>query len=161
VNDPNAELSVRDWPGGERTAIPREQWAFAHDEHGAPVPDPNHIWLEGGFDAGKVYEVVYTTNTCPVVGTGLLAMRECTAFLHHASEADGNPCAGRIERTYSYGRSQSGRFIRHFLYHGLNRTRRDARCLMACCHRSRADGAASSTTASPSRRTSPPRASGT
>ena len=29
VNDPEAELSVRDWPGGARTRIPREQWAFA------------------------------------------------------------------------------------------------------------------------------------
>jgi len=83
VNEPDAELSVRDWPGGEKTSIPREQWAFARDEHGAPVPDPAYIWLEGGFDAGKVYEVVYTTNTCPVVGAGLLAMRDFTAFLHH------------------------------------------------------------------------------
>ena len=120
VNDPDAELSVRDWPGGERTVIPREQWAFARDEHGAPVPDPAYVWLEGGFEAGKVYEVVYRTNTCPVVGAGLLAMRDFTAFLHHGSEADGNPCAGRIDRTHGYGVSQSGRFIRHFLYLGLN-----------------------------------------
>jgi len=120
VNEPDAELSVRDWPGGEKTSIPREQWAFARDEHGAPVPDPAYIWLEGGFDAGKVYEVVYTTNTCPVVGAGLLAMRDFTAFLHHGSAEAGNPCAGRIERTYGYGVSQSGRFLRHFLYLGLN-----------------------------------------
>ena len=120
VNDPEAELSVRDWPGGARTTIPREQWAFARDEHGAPVPDPAYVWLEGGFEPGKVYEVVYTTNTCPVVGAGLLAMRDFTAFLHHGSEADGNPCAGRIDRTHGYGVSQSGRFIRHFLYLGLN-----------------------------------------
>ena len=126
VNDPEAELSVRDWPGGERTTIPREQWAFARDPssvgtgYGAPVPDPAYVWLEGGFEPGKVYEVVYRTNTCPVVGTGLLAMRDFTAFRHHGSEEDGNPCAGRIDRAYSYGRSQSGRFIRHFLYLGLN-----------------------------------------
>jgi hypothetical protein len=120
LNDPDAELSVRDWPGGERTVIPREQWAFARDEHGAPAPDPAYIWLEGGFDAGKVYEVVYTTNTCPVVGAGLLAMRDFTAFLRHGTAEAGNPCAGRIQRTYGYGVSQSGRFLRHFLYLGLN-----------------------------------------
>ena len=126
LDDPDASLSVRDWPGGERTVIPREQWAFAHDPSsvgtgfGAPVADPSHVWLEGGFEPGKVYEVVYETNTCPVVGTGLLAMRDFTAFLRHGSEAEGNPCAGRIARTYSFGRSQSGRFVRHFLYHGLN-----------------------------------------
>jgi hypothetical protein len=120
VNDPDAQLSVRDWPGGERTSIPREQWAFARDEHGAPVADAAYVWLEGGFEPGKVYEVIYRTNTCPVVGTGLLAMRDFTAFLHHGSADDGNPCAGRIDRTYDYGRSQSGRFMRHFLYLGLN-----------------------------------------
>ena len=119
-DDPEAELSVRDWPGGERTPIPRERWRFARDDGGRPIPDAEYVWLEGGFQPGKVYEVVYRTNTCPVVGTGLLAMRDFTAFLHHGSEQDGNPCAGRIDRTYSYGRSQSGRFIRHFLYLGLN-----------------------------------------
>jgi Alpha/beta hydrolase domain len=120
LDDPEAELSVRDWPGGERTTIPREQWAFARDEHGAPVPDPAYVWLEGGFEPGKVYELVYRTDTCPVVGTGLLAVRDFTAFLRHASEAAGNPCAGRIDRTHGYGVSQSGRFLRHFLYLGLN-----------------------------------------
>jgi hypothetical protein len=127
LDDPEAELSVRDWPGGERTTIPRAQWAFARDPSsvragcGSPVPDPAYLWLEGGFEPGKVYEVVYRTNTCPVVGTGLLAMRDFTAFLHHGSAVDGNPCAGRIDRTHGYGVSQSGRFLRHFLYLGLNR----------------------------------------
>ncbi len=120
LDDANAVLSVRDWPGGPRTTIPREQWQFARDEHGAPVPDPAYVWLEGGFEPGKLYEVVYETDTCPVVGTGLLAMRDFTAFLRHGSEAEGNPCAGRIGRTYGYGVSQSGRFLRHFLYTGLN-----------------------------------------
>jgi hypothetical protein len=111
---------VRDWSGGERTTIPREQWAFARDQHGAPVPDPAYVWLEGGFEPGKVYEVVYQTDTCPVVGTGLLAMRDFTSFLHHGSEAQGNPCAGRIDRAHGYGVSQSGRFLRHYLSLGLN-----------------------------------------
>ena len=120
VNDPDAELSVRDWPGGPKTTIQRDRWAFARDHRGEPVPDPAYLWLEGGFEPGKVYEVVYRTNTCPVVGTGMLAMRDFTAFLHHGSEAEGNPCAGRIDRTHGYGVSQSGRFLRHFLSLGLN-----------------------------------------
>ncbi|MGE3913973.1 MAG: alpha/beta hydrolase domain-containing protein, partial [Chloroflexota bacterium] len=120
LNDPDAVLSVREWPGGPKTVIPREQWTFGRDEHGSPAPDPAYIWLEGGFEAGKVYEIVYTTNTCPVVGTGLLAVRDFSAFLHHGTTAEGNPCAGRIQRAYGYGVSQSGRFLRHFLYQGLN-----------------------------------------
>ncbi len=120
LDDPAAALSVRDWPGGPRTIIPRDQWQFARDENGTAVPDRAYIRLEGGFEPGKMYEIVYETDTCPVVGTGLLAMRDFTAFLHHGTDAEGNPCAGSIQRTYGYGVSQSGRFLRHFLYLGLN-----------------------------------------
>jgi hypothetical protein len=120
LDQPDASLTVRDWPGGERTTIPRERWRFARDEGGTPVPDAAHLWLDGGFEPGKVYEIVYKTNTCPVVGTGLLAVRDVPAFLHHASADAGNPSAGRIERAYGHGVSQSGRFLRHFLYLGLN-----------------------------------------
>ena len=120
LHDPDAELTVRDWPGGPRTTIPRDRWRFAKDEGGNPVPSDSYVWLDGGFEPGRVYEVVYRTRTCPVVGTGLLAVRDFTAFLHHATAEAGNPCAGRVERAYGYGVSQSGRFLRHFLYLGLN-----------------------------------------
>jgi hypothetical protein len=120
VDDPSAVLTVRDWAGAERVTIPRERWRFARDEGGTPVADSNYVWLEGGFEAGKMYEVVFRTSNCPVVGTGLLAVRDFPAFLHHGTADEGNPCAGRIERAYGYGVSQSGRFLRHFLYLGLN-----------------------------------------
>jgi hypothetical protein len=54
-----------------------------------------------------------------VVGTGLLATRDCVAWLRHAPAAE-NPAAGRIDFAYATGRSQCGRFLRHFLYEGLN-----------------------------------------
>src|SRR6185295_14563182 len=59
-------------------------------------------------------------NNCPVAGVGLLSMRDFASFLRFASEADGNPCAGRLDRAYGYGISQSGRFLRLFLSLGLN-----------------------------------------
>ncbi len=118
LNDPDAVLTVRDWSGGPRVTIPRDQWRFARGGKD-PLPDDRHLWLSTEFKPGKVYEVVYRTRRCPVVGTGLLAVRDCVAFLHH-SDAAGNPCAGRIEKTYGFGMSQSGRFLRHFLFLGLN-----------------------------------------
>lgn len=120
VNDPNAVLTVRNWPYGSRTTIPRDRWRFAREDGGQPVADDAHVWLEDGFEPGKMYEVVYETRICPVVGAGLLAVRDAPAFLRHASAAEGNPCAGRLDTLYSFGMSQSGRFQRHFLYLGLN-----------------------------------------
>ncbi|MGI8854481.1 MAG: alpha/beta hydrolase domain-containing protein [Thermomicrobiales bacterium] len=118
VNDPDAVLTVRDWPGGPRTTIPRDRWRFARGT-ADPVPDDAHLWLGTEFKPGKVYEVIYRTCRCPVVGTGLLAVRDTVSFLHYSDAAD-DPCAGRIEKTYGFGTSQSGRFLRHFLSLGLN-----------------------------------------
>ncbi len=120
VHQADAVLTTRAWQGGERTVVPRDQWQFARDEAGQPVPDASRVWLAGGFQPGVWYEVIYQTNNCPVAGVGLLAMRDFTAFLRHASEADGNPCVGRLDRAYSYGVSQSGRFLRLYLSLGLN-----------------------------------------
>ncbi|MGI8856639.1 MAG: alpha/beta hydrolase domain-containing protein [Thermomicrobiales bacterium] len=118
VNDAAATLTVRDWPDGPRTTIPRDQWRFAYGGT-EPTSDDTHLWLGTQFQPGKVYELIYRTRRCPVVGAGLLAVRDTVSFLRH-SDATDNPCAGRIEKTYAFGMSQSGRLLRHFLHLGLN-----------------------------------------
>jgi hypothetical protein len=119
VNEPTAEMTVRESVAGPRTVVPRDRWRFAREERGVRIGDDAHVWLEGGFQPGRWYEVTYTTRVCPVVGTGLLATRDCVAWLRHDASPD-NPAAGRIDSTYGFGRSQCGRFLRQFLYDGLN-----------------------------------------
>ena len=58
LNDPDAELTVRDRADGPRTTIRRDRWRFARDEAGRPAPADTHVWLDGGFEPGRVYEVV-------------------------------------------------------------------------------------------------------
>jgi hypothetical protein len=120
VDDPEARLLVRDGADGPRTEIPRTRWRFAREEDGRVVPDDTCVWLRDGFEPGRLYEVIYRTRICPVAGTGLLAVRDCVAFLRAAPAAEANPIAGMIDHTYGYGISQCGRFLRHFLYLGLN-----------------------------------------
>lgn len=55
VDDPDARLLVRASMYGEPEEIPREKWKFARDENGTPVTDPEHVWLDGGFEPGRVY----------------------------------------------------------------------------------------------------------
>src|SRR5262249_38598440 len=38
----------------------------------------------------------------------------------HGTLAEGNPCTGELDTTIAFGASQSGHFLRHFLYLGLN-----------------------------------------
>jgi hypothetical protein len=115
INEPTAELSVSDTRTGPGTVIPRGKWRFARDTRGQPIPDDTHVWLEGRFQPGKWYQVAYTTRICPVVGTGLLATRDCVSWLRYE-----RPFGRQLDFTYGFGRSQSGRFLRQFVYDGLN-----------------------------------------
>ena len=120
LNEPSAVLMQRDWPDGPPTIIPRDQWLFARWADGETVADRDYVCLPSGFQSGKVYEIIYNTIGAPVIGLGFLAMRDCTSFLRYGTEQQGNPCAGTIDRAYAFGASQSGRFVREFLYLGLN-----------------------------------------
>jgi hypothetical protein len=118
--DRDATMTVQDHEDAPPQTIPRDQWSFARVEGDRVVPDVNRIHLASGFVPGKVYQVVYTTTGAPVIGLGLIATRDIVSFLRYSSVQDGNPCAGHIQYAYSFGRSQSGRFLRDFLYVGLN-----------------------------------------
>jgi hypothetical protein len=120
LDDPEAILLVRGADDTPPQVIPRGQWSFAKIEAGQVVPDAAHIYLAAGFVPGKVYHVIYTTTGAPVIGLGLLTARDIVGFLRHGTAQQGNPCAGTIDRAYAFGASQSGRYLRQFLYLGLN-----------------------------------------
>ena len=54
------------------------------------------------------------------MGLGFTAVRDTASFLRWGASAAGNPCAGALDRAYVFGVSQSGRFLRHLLYLGLD-----------------------------------------
>jgi hypothetical protein len=120
ASDPDAVLTVRAHDFAPRQAIPRAQWQFARLEGGKVVPDAHHVYLPGGFQAGKIYECVYRTQKAPIVGLGLLAVREFVSFLRYGAEQVQNPCTDQFAHAYGFGISQSGRFLRHYLYLNLN-----------------------------------------
>ncbi len=97
VDEPQAALYVRDWEDGPDTAIPRHAWGFARKSTDGVVPSHEHIYLAGGFEPGKIYTVVYTAASAPVVGSTLLAVREAAVWLRHPSDL--NPIAEGDEAT--------------------------------------------------------------
>ena len=105
--------------------VPRTAWAFA-DCRTAPfpgVPDPERLCLKDGFETDKLYELVYTAKDPLVLGLGLAATRDITAFFRHATEDDAgtpNPVAGAVRHALSLGTSQSGNFIKTFIHLGFN-----------------------------------------
>jgi hypothetical protein len=105
--------------------IPNSQWAFA-DCTSTPfpgVPNPQKICLQNGFDTNHIYELVYSARDPIVMGLGLAALRDVSAFFHNATQDDNgtpNPLAGQITHTLLNGISQSGRLLRVYLELGFN-----------------------------------------
>ena len=109
------------------TAIPAAEWKFCgggtFDEPQPLQTLPVHICLKGGFNAAKLYQVVYTAKDPYVLGIGFAAWRDVASFFKYATKDDVgtvNPVAGRITHSIARGRSQSGNYARGWLHLGFN-----------------------------------------
>ena len=111
LEDREARLLVKEHAGAAAIELPRSTWRFS---------DSGHIALQRGFTPGAIYDVIYRSAEPPIVGLGFLAVRDAGAWLRWAEAASGNPCAGTVERAYLFGVSQTGRFLRHMLFLGLD-----------------------------------------
>ncbi len=123
VADPDAQenvMTVRDAVEAERRPVPRDRWGFGRLEAGAVVPDRSRVYLDGGFEPGQIYEVVYVSENPPLVGLGPTATRDLISYLKHGPPEPLSIPHGSIGRAIGFGSSQSGRFLRTFLYHGFN-----------------------------------------
>lgn len=113
-DDPVHVLTVRDGREAPRRTVPRERWRFVGATNGDPA-DRDAIALDGGFEVGKIYELVYRGTNPVVVGLGLGALRDVAAYAKHAADA-----VFPVRHTLAVGISQTGRLLRHFLYQGFN-----------------------------------------
>jgi hypothetical protein len=118
-------MTVRDSVEGPRRIVPRDQWRFARAEDGKPVADLTRVYMAAGFEPGKIYEVVYTSQDPPLVGLGPAAIRDAISLLKYGSADAVSIPPGAIDRALAWGVSQSGRFLRTYLYYGFNRDERN------------------------------------
>lgn len=119
MDEPGARLFDYEYEDAEPVLVAREQWRFAAGPVvGAPDVQGLDLQFDGGFVPGHIYRVVYTAVDPPVVGAGLLALRDAATFVR----AGGDSALGAgFERVLGYGVSQTARLLRHFLYAGMNR----------------------------------------
>ena len=94
---------------------------------GATSPDQILIHRPSGFDGGAIYELTYLARDPVVMGLAFASTRDVISFLRQEkSDPMGNPNplapngSPAIRYAYAFGRSQSGRFLRDFLYQGFN-----------------------------------------
>ncbi|MDH4066368.1 MAG: alpha/beta hydrolase domain-containing protein, partial [Acidobacteriota bacterium] len=113
-NSPDHVMYVRTLPTDTPQVVPRTRWRFA---------SASTVTLDGGFEAGRIYDVVYRARDPRVVGVGLAGTRDIVSFFKHATAATGNPAPG-LRYAIGWGVSQTGRFLRHFVYQGFNQDER-------------------------------------
>ena len=85
------------------------------------------IHRPAGFDAGAIYEFIYEARDPVVMGLAFASVRDLISFLRNDTEdahgnknpllLEGSPA---VDYAYGHGISQSGRFVRDFLYQGFN-----------------------------------------
>ena len=80
-----------------------------------------------GFDASAIYEFIYEARDPIVMGLAFASVRDLISFLRNDTEdaqGNANPLllegSPAIDYAYGLGISQSGRFVRDFLYQGYN-----------------------------------------
>ena len=103
-------MYVRTLPSDSPKVVARGRWRFTA---------PDTVTLDGGFEAGRIYDVVYMARDPRVIGVGLAGTRDLISFFKHGTTAGGNPSPG-IRFAIGWGVSQTGRFLRHFVYEGFN-----------------------------------------
>ncbi len=113
-DDPSAQLTVRDSPDGRRSVVPRYAWHFDNSLQG--------IDMSSGFTPGRIYEIVYEAEDPVVAGLGLAAVRDFVSFLKYGADVETLFSDERrfIKRSIGFGTSQSGRFLRQFVYDVFN-----------------------------------------
>ena len=115
LKEAGAAMTVRDRCDSERRAVARTDWEFA---------DAGSVRVKKPLEPGKIYEVVYTAKNATLVGLGPAAIRDFISFLKYGGPAAGIALLGDqrrfVKRAIGFGTSQSGRFLRTFLYYGFN-----------------------------------------
>lgn len=122
----NATLTIRERPDDPRQPIARDQFQV----HVTDVPSDSptqfpKVELEypAGMKPGWIYELIYEGQDPLVHGVCFASVRDLVAALKHGG-GDQHPFAKdsspRVNRALSFGVSQSGRFLREFLYTGFN-----------------------------------------
>jgi len=133
-NKTHALLTVREKSHGQRITVPSSEWEFASCVKDSRTgretikPSSKDLYLPSAFKPGVIYEFIYPAKNPLVLGLGFAVVRDLVSFLRYQSKdaagranplASGNKTTG-IRYAYGWGRSQSGRFLRDFVYHGFN-----------------------------------------
>ena len=121
-----ATLTWRLRPGDPRIPIPRDQFHLyvqeVESDRQGQLPRVD-LELPAGFEPGYLYELIYEARDPLVHGVTFASVRDLMSAIKYGSGID-NPLLQNgqpvVNRNHGFGVSQSGRYLREFLYSGFN-----------------------------------------
>ena len=125
-----AKLTVRSRQKDKRSTPEDLKFEYFSDQRSGIKPYTNKqitIYRPKDYDKSAIYEFVYEAKEPKVMGLAFASVRDVVSFLRYEKEdkmGTPNPMLikGEPSTIYAYGHgiSQSGRFVRDFLYQGFN-----------------------------------------
>ena len=125
-----ANITVRARQTDKRSSPDDLKFDFFSDPRSGIEPYTNKqiiIYRPDGFDASAIYEFVYEARDPILMGLAFASVRDIISFLRYERKdnfGNFNPLLlnnkPAIKFAYGLGISQSGRFVRDFLYQGFN-----------------------------------------
>jgi hypothetical protein len=113
LEQPRAQLTVRERADDEPRELPLNQWSFV---------DARSIKLREGTKPkpGYLYEFHYEARNPKVLGLGFAATRDVISWLRYDPAATA-ATGGKISHALAIGFSQAGRYLRNHISEGFNR----------------------------------------
>ncbi len=112
-----ATLTVRQFLNDKPISVPPSDWEYVDAQTIRLLPAGTPL------AQGDIYEFTYVAKDPLVAGLGLAATRDFVSFLRYASEdnfGNPNPLAGDVQHTFTWARSQPGRYLNDFQTLGFN-----------------------------------------
>ena len=100
----------------DRVEVPKSVWSYVDNK--TVQVDRKNAFL-AAYDQGAAFEFVYPAKDPVVLGLGFAATRDVVSFLKNDT-SNLNPIRNSIKYAISHGSSQSGRYLKGFLYWGFN-----------------------------------------
>ena len=100
----------------DRVTVPTSAWSYVNDT--TVRINRAHPFL-APYDQGAAFEFVFPARDPIVLALGFAATRDLISFLKHDTSTQ-NPVRNAIQYALGRGDSQSGRYLKGFLYWGFN-----------------------------------------
>ncbi|MCG8413722.1 MAG: hypothetical protein MI746_05830 [Pseudomonadales bacterium] len=119
----NASLTHRLYAEDVRIPIERSEFSLNVEQAADSNQPAVSVTLNSGFQPGHLYELIYEAQDPVLAGAGMAGVRDIVSLIRHeatSSDILEELNLPEIDNTVAWGSSQSGRFLRTFVYDGFN-----------------------------------------